>query len=120
MSHLQATLTSDGRAEFLSLLGQEGIEIKQRPRIPGVILAALETVDIVTVGVPLGTLAAVFRKWLTVRGSRTIMIQTKRNGVFNLTAKGYSVNEVAQLLKETSSIRVIETARDDLETSREA
>jgi hypothetical protein len=119
MSHLQASLTSNGKAEFLSLLREEGIRIEQRPLMPGVILAALETFDIVTVGVPLGTLAAVLRKWLAVRGSRTIIIQTKRNGVFSLTAKGYSADEVARLLKEASSIKVIQATRDDPETERD-
>ena len=116
MSRLPIRLSSNGQREFLNTLTANGIEFAKRlPSLDVMVWAAGETIEIIAAvgSLPFATIAGVLVAWLRGRASRSVTIQTKQNAFVQIT--GYSVEEVASLLREASSLNVIQTTKDDPE-----
>jgi len=95
----------DSKESFLSLLDENNIHFIEQVSHPGVVMAAGVIVEILKVAIP--SLAVVVVQWLKARSSRKVMLQTKDRQIFHL--EGYSVQEVAALLKPAESLTVIDT-----------
>jgi len=100
----------DSKESFLSLLDENNIHFIEQVPHPGVVMAAGEIVEILkAVGAAsiFPSLAAIAVQWLRARSSRKLMLQTKDRQIVHL--EGYSVQEVAALLKQAESLTVIDT-----------
>lgn len=95
---------------FLASLREHNIPLKEHPVILNQPMASGGVVEILTaIGAQsaLPALAIVVVQWLKARRSRKVMLQTKDKQVIHL--EGYSVEEVAELLKNVKSLTVIDT-----------
>jgi hypothetical protein len=109
MQRLRVNLSSGGGDEFLALLTESEINfIERRPQL-GVLVASLSALEII--GVVGSSLAAVLVKWLHGRATRMITIQTTKNAF--VTLKGYSPEQVTEILNEAVSLNVIQRTKDD-------
>ncbi|MBE0425134.1 MAG: hypothetical protein IBX72_00605 [Nitrospirae bacterium] len=100
----------DSKESFLSLLDENNFLFIEQVPHPGVVMATGEIVEILkAVGAAsiFPSLAAVAVQWLKARSSRKLMLQTKDKQIVHL--EGYSVQEVAELLKQAESLTVIDT-----------
>lgn len=104
----------DGIDDFMSLLGANKIPYEEIDyRKPGVVYASGEMLEVVKAlaGLSLApSIAAVIVQWQKSKASREVILQTKENQVVHL--KGYSVEEVQNLIPAAENITAIQTETD--------
>jgi proteasome assembly chaperone (PAC2) family protein len=115
MSQLRILLSKNGRAEFLSLLKENNIEFKERRPAPGQIVAAGELIEILApIAAIAASLAGVIVAWLNrPRAPSKGIAQTNDNRIVHL--EGCSIEQITIIVREASSISMIQPTKDDPE-----
>ena len=113
VSVLEVTLFKHSEATFLHALDEAGIPhsrtlmFSTQPQASGF----KEVISAVSDAMPWNSIAKVIVAWVEARNSREIMITTEDGKIFH--AKGYSAEEVKELLPYSYSVAVIDSKRNE-------
>ena len=115
MSSLRINISKNDRLEFLCLLKENDVEFVERHPPLGVVVAYGRIIEIISIlGPPIYVLiATVLELWLRKQASRRIIIHMKDHRIVHLSAQGYSIEEVKQILPDASTITPIQPKPDD-------
>jgi hypothetical protein len=115
MQQLRIYLPRSGRADFLALLTESGVEFAERYPAPGQIVAAGNAVEIIgALGTAVfGPVTYVMGKWLNARSSRRAIVTLRDRQIRHFDARGYSSEEVSRLLSQAITITVVQSTSDD-------
>lgn len=118
MIYIQVDLFKDSRNDFLTELEKSNISYGNIEKFStGAVLASSTTVliSLIAASAPWAAFAAILVAWIKSKSSRKIIITTKDNATINL--EGLSSKEVEKILDKFYRIAVIDTQKDDSQSS---
>lgn len=114
VSAIRFNLFKHSRESFLAALDDASICHSSVMQFTGLPQGSgfVEMISAIGDAMPWNGLAKVIISWVSARKSRRIMIQMK-DGVFIIEANGYDAKDVERLLKQCTSVAVIDTLRQE-------